>query len=83
MERKGELSDETITLEELESLGFNSFNQLIPYLERLEETDLAYRRDREDASQYEPLLLPDSLDPVPDPSDDQDPLDDQDPSSSP
>lgn len=57
LERKGELSDETITLEDLESLNFSSFSELVPYLDRLEELDLAYRRDREDATEYEPILL--------------------------
>jgi len=58
LERKGQLSDETITLEDLEFLNFSSFSELVPYLERLEEVDLAYRRDREDATEYEPTLLP-------------------------
>ncbi|MEM9217132.1 MAG: ATP-binding protein [Cyanobacteria bacterium P01_F01_bin.150] len=60
LERKGSLSDETITLDDLESLNFSSFSELVPYLELLEDLDLAYRRDREDATEYESLLLPDS-----------------------
>lgn len=60
LERKGRLSDETITLEDLESLNFSSFSELVPYLDRLEELDLAYLRDREDAAEYESILLPGS-----------------------
>jgi len=64
LERKGQLSDETITLEDLEFLNFSSFSELVPYLERLEEVDLAYRRDREDATEYEPTLLPGSTEAI-------------------
>ena len=64
LERKGQLSDETITYDDLESLNFSSFSELVPYLERLEEVDLAYRRDREDATEYEPTLLPGSTEAI-------------------
>jgi hypothetical protein len=57
LQRKGQLSDETVTLEDLEFLNFTSFSELVPYLDRLEEVDLAYRRDRDDATEYEPILL--------------------------
>lgn len=60
LQRKGELSDETISLDDLEFLGFSSFSELVPHLDRIEEADLAYRSDREDATAYQPILLPGS-----------------------
>jgi hypothetical protein len=61
LERKGGLSDESITLEELHSIGFSSFNEIVPFLERLQDADLAYRRDLEDATEYEAILPPGSV----------------------
>ncbi|MBP0019556.1 MAG: ATP-binding protein [Cyanobacteria bacterium SBLK] len=58
LEQRGLLSDEEIKIEELEQLGVRSFSELMPYLERLERADLAQQSDREDATVYEPILLP-------------------------
>jgi hypothetical protein len=62
--RKGGLSDESITLEELHSIGFSSFNEIVPFLERLQDADLAYRRDLEDATEYEAILPPGSVEAI-------------------
>ena len=59
--RRGELSDETITLEDLEALGFRSFSDILPFLERLEETDLAHQLNQEAVKAYAPILLPPSV----------------------
>ena len=56
LQQQGRVSDETITLEDLQSLGFQSFNQALPILERLAEEDLAYQIDRGDAIAFEPTL---------------------------
>ncbi|MGK7929186.1 MAG: ATP-binding protein [Spirulina sp.] len=58
LEQRGILSDEEIAMEELEQLGVRSFSELMPYLERLEQADLAQQSDRDDATVYEPVLLP-------------------------
>ncbi|MEM9542646.1 MAG: ATP-binding protein [Cyanobacteria bacterium P01_E01_bin.42] len=58
LEQRGLLSDEEIAMEELEQLGVRSFSELMPYLERLERADLAQQRDRDNATVYEPILLP-------------------------
>ncbi|MEM9008108.1 MAG: hypothetical protein AAGE59_31945 [Cyanobacteria bacterium P01_F01_bin.86] len=60
--RRGGLSDETITFEDLEALGFRSFSELLPLLERLEEADLVHQLNQEDAKAYEPIPLPPSED---------------------
>lgn len=66
LQKKGNLSDATITLEELQSVGLSSFNELLPYLERLREADLANRFDREDATAYEPIMLTESTEVIAD-----------------
>ena len=58
LEQRGILSDEEIAMEELEQLGVRSFSELMPFLERLEQADLAQQSDRDDATVYEPILLP-------------------------
>ena len=57
LQKKGSLSDVNITLEELQSVGLSSFNELVPYLERLREADLINQHDREDATEYPPDFL--------------------------
>ena len=56
--QKGSLSDESITIDELADLGFRSFSEILPFLERLEEADLAFQEDREDATSFAPVPLP-------------------------
>lgn len=60
--RRGELSDETITIDDLEALGFRSFSDILPLLERLEEADLAHQLNQEDVKAYAPIPLPPSAD---------------------
>lgn len=57
LQEEKSISDEDITLEQLESLGFKSFTEMIPFLERLEENDLAYRRDKGDETIFEFISL--------------------------
>ena len=56
--QRGGLSDETITIEDLEQLGVRSYSEILPFLERLEEADLAYQLDQEDVKAFAPLPLP-------------------------
>jgi AAA ATPase domain len=58
LQQRGNLSDETVTIEELESLGFRTFSDILPFLEKLESADLAYRLNQSDAKAYAPILLP-------------------------
>jgi hypothetical protein len=58
LKQRGNLSEETITQEDLESLGFSGFYEILPYLERLENEDMAQRLPQSDAISYAPLLLP-------------------------
>jgi hypothetical protein len=58
--KRGEISDETITYEDLEALGVRSFSDILPLLERLEEADLAHQLDQEDVKAYAPIPLPPS-----------------------
>jgi hypothetical protein len=58
LQQKGSLSDETITIEDLEELGFRAFSDIVPFLERLEEADLAQRLNQDDRTTFEPILLP-------------------------
>ena len=60
--QRGSLSDETITIEDLEQLGLRSFSDILPFLERLEEADLAHQLNQEDAKAYAPIPLPPSDD---------------------
>ncbi len=60
LQKKGSLSDETITLDDLQSVGLASFNELVPYLERLRDADLVSQNDREEATEYKPVFLPES-----------------------
>lgn len=62
---RGSLSDETITLEDLEQLGFRSFSDIVPFLERLEEADLAHQSDKEDVKEFKPIHLPPATDDLP------------------
>jgi hypothetical protein len=58
LKQRGRLADDDITIAELEQLGFQSYSQLLPILERLEEADLAYRLDQSDAVAFAPIPLP-------------------------
>ncbi|MGD1909229.1 MAG: AAA family ATPase [Leptolyngbyaceae cyanobacterium] len=58
--KRGEISDETITFEDLEALGVRSFSDILPLLERLEEADLAHQLDQEDVKAFAPIPLPSS-----------------------
>ncbi|MEO0538201.1 MAG: hypothetical protein AAF215_30615 [Cyanobacteria bacterium P01_A01_bin.123] len=58
LQQRGTISDETITLEELEQLGFRSFSDILPFLERLEEADLAHQLDQDDVKAFAPIPLP-------------------------
>jgi hypothetical protein len=60
LQQRGDLSEETITQEDLESLGFSGFYEMLPYLEWLENYDLAQRLPQADAIIYAPILLPQS-----------------------
>ncbi|MGD1938921.1 MAG: AAA family ATPase [Cyanophyceae cyanobacterium] len=55
LSERGTLSDEDILMEDLETLGFRSFNELLPLLEKLEYADLASRNELGYATEFEPL----------------------------
>ncbi|MEX2725488.1 MAG: ATP-binding protein [Candidatus Freyarchaeota archaeon] len=54
---KGELSDRTVTLNELSLLGLREFNQLFPILDKLVELDLLIRIPSEIETKYIPSGL--------------------------
>jgi hypothetical protein len=58
LQQRGSLSDETISIEDLEQLGFRSFSEILPFLERLEAADLAYQLNQDDAKAFAPIPLP-------------------------
>ena len=58
LQKRGSLSDETITMSDLEQLGFRTFNEILPILERLEEADLAYQLNQDDSKAFAPIPLP-------------------------
>jgi hypothetical protein len=58
LQQRGSLSDDSITIEDLEELGFRAFSDILPFLERLEEADLAQRLNQDDMTIFEPILLP-------------------------
>ncbi|MFM7442184.1 MAG: hypothetical protein ACKO2V_26900 [Snowella sp.] len=60
LQKRGNLSDETITIEELELLGVKSYSEIVPYLERLDDEDFVQRSPQLDAISYTPILLPSS-----------------------
>jgi AAA ATPase domain len=62
LQQRGSLSDETITIEDLEQLGFRSFSDILPILERLEQADLAHQLNQDDAKVFAPLPLPPASD---------------------
>ncbi len=62
LEQRGPISDETITIEDLEQLGFRSFSDVLPFLERLEAADLAHQLNQEDVKAFAPILLPPATD---------------------
>ena len=52
LQEKGVLSDENISLAELEQLGCRSFVEILPILEKLEDADLAHQLHREGVKEY-------------------------------
>lgn len=62
LQQKGSLSDDSISIEDLEQIGFRSFSDMLPILERLEEADLAYQLNQEDEKAFAPIPLPSAED---------------------
>jgi hypothetical protein len=58
LQQKGAISDDSVTMEDLEKLGVRSFSELLPFLERLAEADLAYQLDQDDATAFAAIPLP-------------------------
>jgi uncharacterized protein (DUF1778 family) len=58
LEKRGSLSDDTISMADLEQLGFRSYSEILPFLERLEDADLAYQLNQDDAKAFAPIPLP-------------------------
>jgi len=58
LQERGSLSDETIEIEDLEQLGLRSFSDLLPILEKLENSDLAHQISRSDAQEFAAIDLP-------------------------
>lgn len=54
---KGILSDETITLAELERLKVETFSEVLPLLDKLVQFDLLQRLPTERATAYSPIPL--------------------------
>ncbi|MBW4483107.1 MAG: ATP-binding protein [Tildeniella torsiva UHER 1998/13D] len=65
LEQRGPISDETITFEDLEQLGFRSFSEILPFLERLESADLAHQLDQDDTKAFAPIALPSAIEDEP------------------
>ncbi|MGD1903622.1 MAG: hypothetical protein ACFB9N_15425 [Geitlerinemataceae cyanobacterium] len=55
LDERNVLSDEDIQLEDLEFIDVRSFRDLFPLLERLEEQDLAARKELGYATEIEPI----------------------------
>lgn len=62
LKKRGIFSEE-ITMEDLEQLGFRTYSELLPILERLEEADLAYHINQDDTRAFAPIPLPEALTP--------------------
>ena len=60
LEKRGTFSDDTILMADLEQLGFRSYVELVPILERLEEADLAFQLTSGDTKAFAPIPLPPS-----------------------
>lgn len=58
LQEHGNISDETISMQDLEQLGFRAYNEVLPILERLEEADLAHQLNQDDTKIFAPILLP-------------------------
>lgn len=65
LEQRGPISDETITIDDLEQLGFRSFSEILPFLERLEAADLAHQLDQDDTKAFAPIALPPAIEDEP------------------
>ena len=66
LQQKGSLSDDTITMQELELLGVRSFSEIFPILERLEKADLAHQLPQDATKAFAPIpLLPPADDETP------------------
>lgn len=55
LDERGTLSEETILLDDLESLGLRSFSDALPLLEKLEDADLANRNELGYDTEFEPI----------------------------
>ena len=62
LEKRGTLSDEAITLEDLKHLGFRSFSDVLPLSGKLAEADLAYQLNQADVTAFAPVPLPSAED---------------------
>jgi AAA ATPase domain len=60
LEQRGTFSDDEIALADLEQLGFRSYVELLPILERLEEADLVYQPKQDDTKAFAPIPFPPS-----------------------
>lgn len=58
LEQRGSLGDDTISLADLQQLGFRSYSEIFPILERLEAADLAHQLPQADATVFEAIPLP-------------------------
>ncbi|MEM7793833.1 MAG: ATP-binding protein [Cyanobacteria bacterium P01_C01_bin.118] len=58
LQQRGSISDETITLDDMEKLGVRDFAELLPILERLEAADLVHQPSQDETKTFEPLVLP-------------------------
>ncbi len=65
LQQKGSISDETITIADLDQLGVRSFSDILPVLERLEEADLAHQLNQADAKAFGAIPLPPAPDDLP------------------
>ncbi len=58
LQEKGRLTEENISLTDLQTLGFGGFNDLLPFLEKLESEDLIERSPQKDVIEFESLFSP-------------------------
>lgn len=57
LKQRGTLSDDSTTMADLESLGYRSFVEIMPILEKLEKEDLAYQLKRDDSMGFAALNI--------------------------
>jgi hypothetical protein len=61
--QKRRIFSEEIPMEDLEQLGFRSYIEVLPILERLEASDLAYQINQDDTKAFAPIPLPEAQTP--------------------